>query len=223
MCRAVRRIMDRSPTMRRFDAPAVGYTTPVTPATGVAGFSSLKHSCSESRSSVSSPCGFVVCASSFWWLGRGAREGSPVSARSVRSATRSSHRHPLAGGAVVVANHTPWRPSMAHSLSLPARTSARVIPLPNAAQHPVQQHRGPGRRPPHIINLSRWKLDRKFPDMARSVDTPASVEQARAFVQTCERLLQEARAQYMVAQQRAVVQTTSRNVRSSLNPTWSDR
>lgn len=112
---------------------------------------------------------------------------------------------------------------MAHSLSLPSRTSARVIPLPNAAPHPVLQQRGPGRRPPHIINLIRWKLDRKFPDMARPVDTPASVEQARAFVQTCERLLQEARAQYMVAQQRAVVQTTSRNARSSLNLNRSDR
>ena len=112
---------------------------------------------------------------------------------------------------------------MAQSLSLPARTAARVIALPNAAPHPVLQRRGPGRRPPHIINLSRWKLDRKFSAKAKPVDAHASMEQARTFVQTCERLLQEARSQYMVAQQRAVVQTTSRNARSSLNLNRSDR
>ena len=112
---------------------------------------------------------------------------------------------------------------MAHSLSLPARTAARVIALPNAAPHPVLQQRGPGRRPPHIINLSRWKLDRKFSAKAKPVDAHASMEQARTFVQTCERLLQDARAQYMVAQQRAVVQGVSRNATPSLNLNRRDR
>lgn len=91
--------------------PSVCGTIPVLREKDGVGFGSLKQSCSESRSSVRSPCGFVVFASSFWWLGWGAREGSPVSARIARSATRSSHRHPLAGGEVVVANRNPWRPS----------------------------------------------------------------------------------------------------------------
>ena len=208
--------------MRRFDVPAVGYTTPVTPAKGVAGIGLLKHRCDASRSFFAESAALLsvppVLAARAGSL-RARRFAQAVSGRP----TRSSRRPRLVSGAVVVANHTAWRPIMAHSLSLPARTSARVIPLPNAAQHPVQQQRGPGRRPPHIINLSRWKLDRKFPDMPRPVDTPASMEQARAFVQTCERLLQEARAQYMVAQQRAVVQRVSRNWTPSLNLTRSDR
>lgn len=112
---------------------------------------------------------------------------------------------------------------MAQLLSSPAHTFARVIPLPTAAPHPVQQQRGPGRRPPHIINLSRWKLDRKFSTKVKPVDASASMEQARVFMQTCERLLQDARAQYMVAQQRAVVQGVSRNATPSLNLNRSDR
>jgi len=209
--------------MNRFNGCQLGYTCSVASNMGVTGLAARSNPAAKAAVLSRSSCGFVVCASSFWWLGREAREGLPVSARIARSATRSSHRHPLAEGAVVVANRNPWRPLMAHSLSLPARTAARVIALPNAAPHPVLQQRGPGRRPPHIINLSRWKLDRKFSAKAKPVDAHASMEQARTFVQTCERLLQEARSQYMVAQQRAVVQRTSRNVRSSLNPTWSDQ
>ena len=105
---------------------------PVLREKGAVGFGSLKQSCSESRSSVRSPCGFVVFASSFWWLGRGAREGSPVSARIARSATRSSHRHPLAGGEVVVANRNPWRPIMALT---PLGTSS-----PNDEPTPLNLH-----------------------------------------------------------------------------------
>lgn len=112
---------------------------------------------------------------------------------------------------------------MAHSLSITARTSAQVIHLPTAAPYPVQQQRRPGRRASHIVNLNTWKFRRKVADAARAVEPAACVDEARNFMQTCERLLQDARVRYMVAQQRAVVQRTSRNARSSLNPTWSDR
>lgn len=209
--------------MHRFNVPAVvGYTTPVTPAMGVAGIGLLKHRCDASRSffaesaaSLSVPPVLAARAGSL----RARRFAQAVSGRP----TRSSRRPRLVSGAVVVANHTAWRPLMAQSLSLPARTAARVIALPNAAPHPVLQQRGPGRRPPHIINLSRWKLDRKFSAKAKPVDAHASMEQVRTFVQTCERLLQDARAQYMVAQQRAVVQVASRNWTPSLNLNRSDR
>lgn len=107
---------------------------------------------------------------------------------------------------------------MAQTLSPHAvRMSARVIALPTAAPHPVQQQRGPGRRAPHIINMSRWQLDRRFADKALPVDPCANLQTAHAFLQTCERLLQEARSQYLVAQQSAAVQRASRNVRPSFN------
>lgn len=91
---------------------------------------------------------------------------------------------------------------MAQSLLLPARTLAQVIPLPGAAPHPVQQQRGVGRRPPHIVNLSRWKFERKCANAARSEAAGMSVEEAGAFMRTCERLLLDARTQYVAAQQR---------------------
>lgn len=209
--------------MHRFDVPAVGYTTPVASIMGVTGICSPWHPYDDSRRfSSADPAASLSVPPVL-----AARMGGPRACRFPQGVpglqTRSSCRLQFAVDAVVFANRTPWRPLMAQSLSLPARTAARVIALPNAAPHPVLQRRGPGRRPPHIINLSRWKLDRKFSAKAKPVDAHASMEQARTFVQTCERLLQDARAQYMVAQQRAVVQRTSRNVRSSLNPTWSDR
>lgn len=96
-------------------SPSFGYTSDVSAKKVLIWFSSLKQSCDVSRSSVRSPCGFVVCASNLWRLGRGARKGSPVSARIARSATRSSRRHLLAEGAAVVANRNPWSPYMAHT------------------------------------------------------------------------------------------------------------
>lgn len=37
--------------------------------------------------------------------------------------------------------------------------SAQIIPLPGVASEPVQQQRGPGRRPSSVINLRRHKCD----------------------------------------------------------------
>lgn len=48
---------------------------------------------------------------------------------------------------------------MAQSLAL-SGTSAQIITLPTAALQPVQQQRGPGRRPSSVINFRRYKCDR---------------------------------------------------------------
>jgi|GEM_PF-3168598 len=90
---------------------------------------------------------------------------------------------------------------MAQSLSLPVRTSAQIIPLPTAALQPVQQQRGPGRRPSSIINLRRWKCDNVLSIKAQRVTAQSSLENSRSYMQTCEYLLQDARGQYLVAQQ----------------------
>lgn len=73
---------------------------------------------------------------------------------------------------------------MAQSLSLPVRTSAQIIPLPTAALQPVQQQRGPGRRPSSIINLRRWKCDNVLSVKAQRVTAQNSLEQARSYMQT---------------------------------------
>ncbi len=62
---------------------------------------------------------------------------------------------------------------MAQSLSLPVRISAQIIPLPTAALQPVQQQRGPGRRPSSIVNLRRWKCDHVL-----SIKTPPVIDQS---------------------------------------------
>lgn len=92
---------------------------------------------------------------------------------------------------------------MAQSLTSTVRTSAHVIPLPTAAQQPVQQKRGPGRRPSHIINLCRWKWNRTMVAQVQQVAVQSDLEQARKFLTTCERIYQDARSQFLVAQQRA--------------------
>lgn len=91
---------------------------------------------------------------------------------------------------------------MAQSLTSTARTSAHIIPLPTAAQQPVQQKRGPGRLPSHIINLCRWKSSRPAVVTVHQAVVPNELEQARQFLATCERLYQDARSQFLVAQQR---------------------
>lgn len=83
------------------------------------------------------------------------------------------------------------------------RLSAQVIPLPGAASEPVQQKRGPGRRPANIINLHYWRLDHTQPKQTPQVDFQTELENARSILQTFDRLFQGARRDFQLAQQRA--------------------
>lgn len=120
--------------MRRFDVPAVGYTTPVTPAKGVAGIGLLKHRCDASRSFFAESAALLsvppVLAARAGSL-RARRFAQAVSGRP----TRSSRRPRLVSGAVVVANHTAWRPIMAdQSQAACQHTIPEVLKLRNAVE-----------------------------------------------------------------------------------------
>lgn len=185
--------------MSRFDSVQKGYTCSVSKEIG---FGHLYHRCDASRSFSAEPAASlsvppVMVAR---WE---ARKGLPVRASGVRLTNPSSRRPRLVTSASVFANHTARRPIMAQSLSLPVRTSAQIIPLPTAALQPVLQKNGPGRRPSSIINLRRWKCDHILSVRAQRVTAQSSLEQARSYMQTCEFLFQEARGQYLVAQQQA--------------------
>lgn len=108
------------------------------------GFGDLLQPHDESRGNLSAEtCGFVVCASSF-----GGSDGRP--ARACRfpqglsgSPTRSSRRPCLATGAVVVANHSPWRPIMALApLGALAPVLAVVNGTPTTTSADVARHFG---------------------------------------------------------------------------------
>ncbi len=124
--------------MNRFAShPQVGYHAPVRPSRLI-GFSSLKQSCDESRRTSAVPAASssvppVLVAR------REARKGLPVSARIVRSTNPSSHRLHLVVGAVVLANHNPWRPLMAAShctgASALLTSEIRIGVYPRACTH----------------------------------------------------------------------------------------
>lgn len=141
--------------MRRFDARAVGYTTPVTSKKGVAGFGHPIHRCDASRSSFADSAASLF-ASPVLVTRWEARKGLPVRASGGRLTNPSSHRPRLVTGAVVFANHTAWRPFMAFTLT---HTGARapVVALPGAAPRPIPQSRLRGRYPRGVVSLAAWK------------------------------------------------------------------
>lgn len=86
--------------------------------------------------------------------------------------------------------------------------SAQIIPLPGAATQPVQQKNGPGRRPRHsnIIGAYRWHFGHARPKASKEAHQAAlqsELQYAHKYFQTCERIYQDARSQFLLAQQRA--------------------
>lgn len=132
-----------------------------------------------------------------------ARKGLPVK-RSAwsRSANPSSRRPHLAVGASVLANQTTWRPIMAHSLSLPVRTSAQIIRHPNFSSVPVVQTKRRGRHPNSIASIWAHRVKKYIVNDDR-IASDNELERARSYMQTCEFIFQDARGQYLVAQQHA--------------------
>ena len=55
---------------------------------------------------------------------------------------------------------------------------AHVIPFPNSAASPVQQHRGPGRHPKTVVSLRSWRAIHRTA-AAPSADFLIGMEQGR--------------------------------------------
>ncbi len=104
------------------------YDARVTSKKGVIGFGHPSKLCDESRSLRTGIAAFLFVPP-FMAARWEARKGLPVRASGVRSSNPSSHRPHLDVGAVVFANHTAWRPLMAHSSGAAAPTTHM------AAQH----------------------------------------------------------------------------------------
>ena len=108
------------------------YTLPVTSKKGVIGIGVPKHPYDESRRFlIRRPCGFFARAR-FMAARAGSRKARRFSQGVPGTPTCSSRRHQLALGAVVSANRTLWRPTMAHALS-------HALTLGNVS---VRQHNG---------------------------------------------------------------------------------
>lgn len=127
-------------------ASTLGYHPPVSAKKALIGFGDPKHPYDASRRTpaVSAASLSVPPVMVARWE---ARKGLPVPARGVRFANPSSHRPRLAMGAVVFANHTPWRPHM-----------AQIILSPYAGKSPVVQTRTRGRLPNAVGNLWRARM-----------------------------------------------------------------
>lgn len=89
-----------------------------------------------------------------------------------------------------------------------ARQSAKIIPLPGALSEPVQQKRGPGRRPAHIINMHYWRLDHTQPK-GFLTQLEDDLNYARASVDTAEYYLNLTRGDLAIAQQRVEQQKSN--------------
>ena len=90
---------------------------------------------------------------------------------------------------------------MAKSLSL-SGTSAQIIRHPNFASTPVVQTKKRGRHPKSITSIWAHRVKKYIADDGRLASNN-ELELARSYMQTCEFIFQDARGQYLVAQQRA--------------------
>jgi hypothetical protein len=176
-------------------ASTLGYHPPVSAKKALIGFGHPKHPYDASRRTpaVSAASLSVPPVMVARWE---ARKGLPVPARGVRLTNPSSHRHRLVTGAVVFANHTPWRPHMAQSLASTG-APAQIFAHPNMFAPPVQQGRLQGRHPKGITllwrvrNSKRHAADRAAQLVERIDAYKCAIAEAEGYAHGCRLTLAE--------------------------------
>lgn len=164
---------------------AFRYTSSVTSKKGVIGFGHSSQPHDESRGfSVAESAASLLCLHALWWLD-GRPQGLPVPAGAVRLTNPSSYRPRLVTGAVVVANHSPWRPNMAHTAlgTSAAMPAACIAAFPSTLAAPIAPQRMPPGRPRrNVVQMARHAAKRRA--LAPTPSPSAQTRQAD-FAQAC--------------------------------------